>query len=103
MHVHLSFPSGGYADEVQCADRELAAFISAVTKLYGAEQARISAKDWLDEAQEMDGVQRSARRNWRAVTIAASALLANRLNQSRRRTRAGVASDPKVSAIPSSN
>jgi hypothetical protein len=31
------------------AERELSAFLSVVTELYGAEQARISAEDWIDE------------------------------------------------------
>ncbi len=103
MKVQPSFSADRYAEQLQCAGRELAAFISAVTRLYGAEQARISAEDWLNEAQEMTGSPRPAGRNFRAVTIAASALLAERLNQARSPTQAGVESDTKVSGIPLSN
>src|SRR5580692_5319684 len=31
------------------AERELGAFISAVTELFGSEQVRLAAEDWLDE------------------------------------------------------
>ncbi len=61
------------------AEREFSAFISAVKELLGPEQAQLSAVDWLDEL-EMDSQPRSTSRDWRAVTIAASARLANRLN-----------------------
>ena len=61
-------------------ERELSSFVSAVTKLYGAEQARLSAQDWLDEFELVDGSSLSTERKWRAVTIAASARLAGRLN-----------------------
>jgi hypothetical protein len=60
-------------------DREFSAFISAVKELLGPEQAQLSAVDWLDEL-EMDSRPESTSRDWRAVTIAASAPLANRLN-----------------------
>lgn len=33
------------------AERELAAFISAATELFGPEQARLSAEDWLEESE----------------------------------------------------
>ena len=62
------------------AEREFAAFISAVKELLGPEQAQFSATDWLDELELMDSQPGSASRHWRAVTIAASARLANRLN-----------------------
>ena len=31
------------------AERELGAFISAVTELFGSEQVSLAAEDWLDE------------------------------------------------------
>ena len=31
------------------AEREIGAFISAVTELFGSEQARLATEDWLDE------------------------------------------------------
>ena len=36
------------------AERELSAFIRAVDKLFGAEQARQSTLDWIDELERMD-------------------------------------------------
>ncbi len=71
--------NSNYAAEIDIAERELFAFIGAVTQLYGREEAKLSAEDWLDESELMDSPPRSTRRNWRAVTIAASARLANRL------------------------
>jgi len=62
------------------AQREFSAFISAVKELHGPEQAQLSAVDLLDELELMDSQPGSTSRHWRAVTIAASARLANRLN-----------------------
>jgi hypothetical protein len=62
------------------AERELAAFMNAVTELFGPEQARLSAEDWLEESELSDTPPQSTSRDWRAVTIAASARLASRLN-----------------------
>ncbi|HEV2961825.1 MAG TPA: hypothetical protein VG649_08390 [Candidatus Angelobacter sp.] len=71
------------------AERELAAFLGAVTELYGAEQARLSAEIWLDELESMKSLPGPASRDWRALTVAALARLANRLT------------DTRVSPIPS--
>jgi len=73
-----SFSCPIYAEQMHLAERELSAFIGAVTKLFGPEQARLSAEDWLEESELLDSPPRSLSRNWRAVTIAASARLANR-------------------------
>jgi hypothetical protein len=51
-----------------------------VKELLGPDQAALSAVDWLDESELMDSQRGSTSRDWRAVTIAASARLANRLN-----------------------
>ena len=67
-------------EQMQMAEREFSAFISAVKELHGPEQAQLSAVDWLDELELMDSQPGSTNRHWRAVTIAASARLANRLN-----------------------
>jgi hypothetical protein len=75
-----SFSSLIYEEQTHIAERELSAFISAVTELFGPDQARLSAEDWLQEAELLDSPPRSISRNWRAVTIAASARLANRVN-----------------------
>jgi len=83
--------SGSCAELMIMAERELAAFLSAVTKLYGAEEAGMSAEVWLCELQAMNRLPGPASRDWRAVTVSALARLASRLT------------DIKVSAIPSSN
>jgi len=80
MNTKDSFSSSIYADQMQIAERELSAFISAVTELFGPDQAKLSAEDWLEESELLDSPPRSVGRNWRAVTIAASVRLANRLN-----------------------
>ena len=80
MNEHELFSNSIYEEEAHLAERELSAFIGAVTALFGPEQARASAEDWLDESELMDSPPRSEPRNWRAVTIAAAARLANRAN-----------------------
>jgi hypothetical protein len=87
MHEPQSSPVNGGADNQNpsCADlmtmaeRELAAFIGAVTDLFGSEHARLSAEDWLDELALMDNFPGPTSRDWRSVTVAASARLASRL------------------------
>jgi len=86
------------------AERELGAFIRAVTELFGPEQARLAAEDWIDELELMDALPAPTRRDWGSVTIAAAAQLARRLNTDVDRPTPRVAStDTKVSPIPSSN
>ena len=80
MDTKESFAESIYEEQVHLAERELSSFITAVTKLYGPEQAKLSADDWLDESEVMDSPPRFEVRNWRAVTIAAAARLANRSN-----------------------
>ncbi len=79
MNMEEEFDNSTYLDEVHMAESELSAFIRAVTELFGPEEARQSAEDWLDESELMDSPPRSNCRDWRAVTVAASARLANRL------------------------
>lgn len=57
------------------AERELAAFRSAVTRLFGAEQAERSTSDWLRELQATKRPPKSEK-EWRQITIHASARLA---------------------------
>jgi len=80
MHKPDLYSDSIYEEQTHLAERELSSFIAAVTKLFGVEQAKLSTKDWLDESELMDSPPRSENRNWRAVTIAASARLANRVN-----------------------
>jgi hypothetical protein len=92
------------ADLMVIAERELGAFIRAVTELFGLEQARLAAEYWVDELELMDALPGPTRRDWGSVTIAASAQLARRLNTNVDRPTLRVAStDTKVSPIPSSN
>ena len=64
---------------MRMAERHLAAFARAVHELYGAEQARQSAEDWLEELELMDWLEGEAP-NWRQITIAAAARLADRID-----------------------
>ena len=86
------------------AERELGAFIRAVTELFGPEQARFAAEYWVDELESMDALPGPTRSDWGSITVAASARLARRLNTDVDHPKAYVRStDTKVSPIPSSN
>jgi hypothetical protein len=50
-----------------------------VTELFGSEQARLSAEDWLDELALMDSMFGLTIRDWQLVTVAAPERLASRL------------------------
>jgi hypothetical protein len=80
MNTKESFSNSICKEQMEMAEREFSAFISAVKELLGPDQAQLSAADWLDELELMDSQPVSTNRHWRAVTIAASARLANRLN-----------------------
>src|SRR3954471_17707656 len=67
------------ADLIVMAEHELAAFLGAVTELYGAEQAESSAEVWLDGLVAMKGVSGRESRDWRALTVPALTRLASRL------------------------
>jgi hypothetical protein len=71
-----------FAELMRMAERELGAFISAVTESFGSEQARLAAEDWLDELLLKETLPGLTSRDWRLITIAASARLANRVNAS---------------------
>lgn len=66
-------------DQLNMAKRELSAFFGAVGTLFGPEQAKISAGDWVDVTEQVLGPNQPSSRDWRAVTIAASSRLAHRL------------------------
>jgi hypothetical protein len=61
------------------AERELSAFFSAVGELFGPEQAALAAKDWLQQLEVMTDLPTSSR-DWRLMSIEASARLAKRVN-----------------------
>lgn len=66
------------AELLKMAQLELAAFLSAVTELFGREQAMLSAKDWLQELADND--LPASTREWRRITVNVSARLAGRVN-----------------------
>jgi hypothetical protein len=61
------------------AERELSAFFSAVAELFGPEQATLAAKDWLQQFEGMKNLPTSTR-DWRLMSIEASARLAKRVS-----------------------
>lgn len=71
--------SSNCAELMNMAERELAAFTIAVTKLFGSEQAKLSAEDWLCEVAAINDLPTSTEK-WRRVTVDASARLARRVN-----------------------
>lgn len=79
MNPRGQFGDSSCADQMHMAERELSAFIRAVTELHGHETAKLAAEAWLDESELMDSPPVLTERNWRAVTIAASARLADQL------------------------
>jgi hypothetical protein len=68
-------------DLATMAERELSAFFKAVSQLFGAKQAEISAEDWLHELTEADGLPASAR-EWRLITAKASTRLPSQASAS---------------------
>ena len=62
------------------AQRHLAAFAQAVNGFYGPEQARQSAEDWLEELELADWPEGETTPDWRQITIAAAARLADRID-----------------------
>ena len=103
MNKEESFRNSTCEDQINVAGRELSAFIRAVTELFGPEQARLSAGDWLDESELVGSPHTATRKEWRAVTIAASARLANRETLARDHRALAKPTDTKVSPILSSN
>jgi len=71
-------PHGVYL--MNMAQRELGAFMRAVTEVYGSEEAMLAAGDWLDEFDATDELPGFAIGDWRRITIAAAERLANRLS-----------------------
>jgi len=81
MKQSESFSNSLYTDQVHSAELELAEFIATVRASYGPEEAELSVEDWIEESELMDSSPRSEVRNWRAVTISASARLASRVSR----------------------
>ncbi|HVM92331.1 MAG TPA: hypothetical protein VMT67_05935 [Terriglobales bacterium] len=87
MNERESFSEPVYEEDIHLAERELAAFVKAVREMFGPEQAQASTEDWLEEAELADEPPRSFERDWRSVTIAASARLANRVDAAEHRRK----------------
>jgi hypothetical protein len=98
------FQSPACSELVRKAERELGAFISAVVELYGAEQARLSEIDWLDQFESINNLPGSTSHDWRLVTVRAAVCLVNRLRVKLPLSNiTAPPTDTNVSAIPSSN
>jgi hypothetical protein len=91
MNDRESFSNSTYEEQTHLAERELSSFVAAVTKLFGPDEAKVAADDWLDEPDLMDSPPRSEARDWRSVTIAASARLADRVDAARYRQQSAAA------------
>jgi hypothetical protein len=79
IDMHPSFSNLIFEEQTHLAEREFASFLTAVNQSYGPDQAKLSEEDWLEESELIDSPPRSEPRNWHAVTVAASARLANRV------------------------
>jgi hypothetical protein len=73
--------NSGCPDLVTMAERELSAFFNAITQLFGLEQAKLSAEDWLHELIEVDGLPASTR-EWRLITTKVLTRLASQVSAS---------------------
>jgi hypothetical protein len=67
-----------YSEPTTMAERELTAYFNAVKELFGSEQARLSAEDWLDKLAAMKNLPATIR-EWRELTVNVSAGLASRV------------------------
>ena len=72
-------PTRDCADMATTAEQELTAFFRAVMKLFGPEQAELSADDWLNELMTTEALP-SSTHDWRGITLKASTRLAARVN-----------------------
>ena len=69
------------SNQLTMANRELSAFLNSVTQLFGSEQAKLSAEDWLQELRQIEGLPASAH-EWRLITTKVSTRLASRVRAS---------------------
>jgi hypothetical protein len=61
------------------AERELAAFYSAVLEMYGPEEARRAGQDWIEEMEKIDRSASGVLPDWRHAAIVAADSLASRV------------------------
>jgi hypothetical protein len=66
------------------AERELLAFVSAVSELFGPEHSRISFESWMQELESTDWPAEQEIPDWRQVSVRAAARVAavNGINNS---------------------
>ena len=62
------------------AEKELAAYASAVRELFGPDQALLCVEDWMEELGWMNWPPDGRIPDWRCLTITAAKRLANRLS-----------------------
>jgi hypothetical protein len=74
------------------AERQLAAFLRAVTELFGSEQAEFSAEDWFDELEAIHHLPLSEQ-EWRPLIIRAASRIATRLKYT---SQIGSGANPRV-------
>ncbi len=72
-------PCASYKELVWLGERELVAFIGSVTELFGADQARAAAEDWLEAIAFLDCYSSRPSHSWQLVTIAATTKFLNRV------------------------
>ena len=68
----------GCADSTTMAEKELTVFFNAVTEMFGVDQARLSAEDWVREISKIASLPASPR-EFRTITARVASRLANRL------------------------
>ena len=74
--------------KINLVERELSAFFAAVETLFGPEQAKLSAGEWLDAAEQVLGPNEPNSHDCRGLTIVAASRLAHRLAAARGRANA---------------
>jgi hypothetical protein len=88
--LHAQQISSSPGTELQtAAQRELAAFYTAVSGMYGSEEAKQAALDWIEELERADRPSGGLTPDWRQMTVAAAGGLASRVvgqSAARRRT-----------------
>ena len=72
---NVANPERSMAQLLDSAERELSAFVTAVNQLFGAEQGRTAANNWIEELERTDWPSGASVIDWRKVTIAAAARL----------------------------
>jgi hypothetical protein len=99
-----SFNSSTVINAMTIAERELAAYVGAVTEFFGSDQARLAAEDWLEELESVESLPGTTTRDWRLITTAVLPRLANRLTLGlHHRAQLFAASATKALPLPSSN